>query len=71
MLETANYRDFLILNGGLRFDQIQYRAKKSGAEISDVSGMWNYNVGAVFKPIPDHQPLWGLRHVIGAGRRRT
>ena len=52
MLETANYRDFLIFNGGVRFDQTNISAKKSGAEISDSSGTWNYNLGVVFKPIP-------------------
>ena len=52
LLETANYHDFLILNGGLRFDQTNISAKKSGAELSDSSGMWNYNVGAVLKPLP-------------------
>jgi catecholate siderophore receptor len=52
LLETADYRDFIILNGGVRFDQYNVGAKKSGAEISDSSGMLNYNLGAVFKPIP-------------------
>jgi catecholate siderophore receptor len=52
VLETANYRDILILDGGLRFDQTNIAAKKTGAEISDASGTWNYNLGVVFKPIP-------------------
>jgi catecholate siderophore receptor len=57
-LETANYRDFIILNGGVRFDQTDIAAKKSGAEISDSSGTWNYNLGAVYKPIPITSLYW-------------
>lgn len=52
-LETANYNDFLILNGGLRFDQYNISASKIGyATVSASSAMWNYNVGAVLKPVP-------------------
>ena len=58
LLETANYRDFIILNGGVRFDQYNVSAKKSGAEISAASGLWNYNLGAVYKPIPIASFYW-------------
>jgi catecholate siderophore receptor len=58
MLETADYRDFILLNAGVRFDQYNIGAKKSGAEISDSSGMWNYNLGAVFKPVPIASLYW-------------
>jgi catecholate siderophore receptor len=58
MLETADYRDFILLNAGVRFDQYNIGAKKSGAEISASSGMWNYNLGAVFKPIPITSLYW-------------
>jgi catecholate siderophore receptor len=58
VLETANYRDFIILNGGVRFDQYNVAAKKSGAEISAASGLWNYNLGAVYKPIPITSLYW-------------
>ncbi len=52
-LETANWRDFLILNGGLRFDQYNIDASKAGyPSVSASSGMWNYNLGAVIKPVP-------------------
>jgi catecholate siderophore receptor len=52
-LETANYRDFIILNGGLRFDQYDISASKVGyPTVSASSGMWNYNLGAVIKPLP-------------------
>jgi catecholate siderophore receptor len=52
-LETANYRDFLFLTGGLRFDQYDISASKIGfPTISTSSGMWNYNIGALVKPVP-------------------
>ena len=58
LLETANYRDFIILNAGVRFDQYNIGAKKGSAEISDSSGMWNYNLGAVYKPMPIASLYW-------------
>ena len=52
-LETANYRDFIILTAGLRFDQYNIEASKIGfPTVAAASGMWNYNLGAVVKPIP-------------------
>jgi catecholate siderophore receptor len=52
-LETANYNDFIILNGGVRFDQYNISASKAGfPTVSASSGMWNYNLGAVIKPVP-------------------
>ncbi len=53
VLETANYRDLIILNGGLRFDQYDISAAKNGYPTIDASfGMWNYNFGIVVKPVP-------------------
>jgi catecholate siderophore receptor len=52
-LETANYRDFVILTAGLRFDQYNISASKVGfPTVSAASSMWNYNLGAVVKPLP-------------------
>jgi catecholate siderophore receptor len=52
-LETANFRDFIFLTAGLRFDQYNIEAKKVGfPTISEASGMWNYNLGALVKPMP-------------------
>ncbi len=52
-LETANYRDFVIATAGLRFDQYNISASKTGfSTVSASSGMWNYNLGLVVKPIP-------------------
>jgi catecholate siderophore receptor len=52
-LETANFHDLIILNGGVRFDDYNVSASKNGfPTVSSQSDMWNYNVGAVFKPVP-------------------
>jgi catecholate siderophore receptor len=52
-LETANYKDYLIFTAGLRFDQYNVSAEKIGfPTVSASSGMWNYNLGLVYKPIP-------------------
>jgi catecholate siderophore receptor len=57
-LETANYRDYVILTAGARFDQTDIAAKKGSAEISASTGSWNYNLGAVYKPIPITSLYW-------------
>ncbi|HUC49723.1 MAG TPA: TonB-dependent receptor [Xanthobacteraceae bacterium] len=64
-LWTANYRDYIILNAGVRFDETDISAKKryslvssSTAEISGGSGMTNYNLGALWKPIPITSFYW-------------
>jgi catecholate siderophore receptor len=52
-LETANYRNYLFLNAGLRFDQSNISAEKNGyGEIAQGTGTWNYNLGLVYKPAP-------------------
>jgi catecholate siderophore receptor len=58
MLETANYQDIILLNAGVRFDQYNISATKTGSTVSDASGMWNYNLGAVYKPIPITSLYW-------------
>jgi catecholate siderophore receptor len=61
LLDTANYNDFIILNGGIRYDD--YKINTSGyATVNGVpnvfgaqsldSGLTNYNFGAVVKPLP-------------------
>jgi catecholate siderophore receptor len=61
LLDTANYNDFIILNGGIRYDD--YSINTSGyATVNGVpnvfgaqsldSGLTNYNFGAVVKPLP-------------------
>jgi catecholate siderophore receptor len=60
-LDTANYNDFIILNGGMRLDD--YKIKVSGFgtanNVANSFGsqaqqydMPNFNVGAVIKPLP-------------------
>ena len=58
-LETANYQDFLILTAGGRFDRYDISASKNGfPTVSTSSGMWNYNLGAVVKPVPIGSLYW-------------
>ncbi|WP_244431972.1 TonB-dependent siderophore receptor [Rhodopseudomonas sp. B29] len=52
VIETANWRDVVILNGGLRYDDYNINGQSAAANTSVQSGMWNYNVGGVFKPVP-------------------
>ena len=61
VFDTANYNDVLFLNAGLRFDN--YGIDSAGvatvngvvnvqASRRRISGMTNYNLGAVYKPLP-------------------
>jgi catecholate siderophore receptor len=61
MLDSANYRDLVILNGGIRYDD--YNIKTSGFGTSgSVKGVWgaqaaetgmpNFNLGLTLKPLP-------------------
>ena len=53
IIETANYRDIVILNGGVRYDDYDISGvNPTGGTTSNHAGMLNYNVGAVFKPVP-------------------
>ena len=55
VLETANFHDFIILNGGLRYDDYDvsaYKAATPGTVVSANSGLLNYNAGIVVKPLP-------------------
>ncbi len=59
-LDTVNYRDFVILNGGVRYDD--YRLNTSGWGTGALAstfgtqsaefGMPNFNVGVAVKPLP-------------------
>ncbi len=52
-IETANFQDVVFLNGGARFDDYDIKGfNATGASSSAQSGMFNYNVGAVVKPLP-------------------
>jgi catecholate siderophore receptor len=52
MMQTANYRDFIILNGGVRYDDYLVSASKLGSEVGLTSQLVNYNAGIVIKPLP-------------------
>jgi catecholate siderophore receptor len=55
VIETANWRDVIILNGGIRYDDYNvsaYKAATPGTVVSSNSGMTNWNVGIVVKPVP-------------------
>jgi catecholate siderophore receptor len=64
LIDTANYNDFVILNGGVRYDD--YTVKTSGfGQVGGVPqpGLWNaqqqhsgipnYNLGLTLKPLPN------------------
>lgn len=53
-IDTANYNDFLILNGGVRYDNYDYSALNhaNGQQSALDSGLVNWNAGAVIKPLP-------------------
>ena len=60
LLDTANYHDFIILNGGIRYDN--YDINVSGYGTGSTAGLFgaqaaqfglpNFNLGIVVKPIP-------------------
>ena len=53
LIETANFQDIVILNGGARFDDYNISGyNATGGTTANHSGMFNYNVGGVVKPLP-------------------
>ncbi len=52
VIETANWQDTIILNGGLRYDGYDLRSSNNTASTTVNADLVNYNVGAVFKPLP-------------------
>lgn len=52
LIETANWNDVVILNGGVRYDDYDIKGENRSASTGVQSGMWNYNLGAVVKPLP-------------------
>ena len=52
-LETANWRDFVFVTAGLRFDNYNISASKNGfPTVSAVDNMVNYNLALLVKPLP-------------------
>ncbi len=53
VLDTANWQDTIILNGGLRYDGYNLRSSNNTQSAPPVnSDFVNYNAGIVFKPVP-------------------
>ena len=52
VIDTANYRDLVILNGGIRYDNYDITSSNNQGSNSLQSGLVNYNGGIVVKPAP-------------------
>jgi catecholate siderophore receptor len=52
VMDTANYRDIVILNGGVRYDDYTISAANNTSSRQAQSGIWSWNVGLVVKPLP-------------------
>ncbi len=53
VMDTANWNDVVIINGGLRYDDYRVSASNNTSARSAHSGLTSYNVGAVYKPAPN------------------
>ncbi|UFZ03352.1 TonB-dependent siderophore receptor [Bradyrhizobium ontarionense] len=52
VIDTANWRDVIILTGGLRYDGYAMRSSNNTSSTTVDSDLINYNVGLVYKPMP-------------------
>ncbi len=52
VLDTANWEDAIIVNGGIRYDGYDLRSSTSARSSTVNSDFVNYNGGIVFKPVP-------------------
>ena len=52
VIHTANYNDFIIANGGVRYDDYTVTSRNNTGFITAHSGIPNYNFGLVIKPTP-------------------
>jgi len=50
VMDTANYKDFIILNGGIRYDDYHIGAANNTSSNSANDGITSYNVGFLVKP---------------------
>ncbi|TQF40604.1 TonB-dependent receptor [Bradyrhizobium sp. UNPF46] len=51
-MDTANWEDTIIVNGGVRYDKYNLRSSTAAAVSRVDSGFVNYNGGIVYKPVP-------------------
>ena len=52
VIETANYHDVVLINGGLRYDDYSITSRSATTWAQNHSGLVNYNGGLVLKPLP-------------------
>lgn len=52
LIDTANYQNFVLLNGGVRYDDYSITAANNTASQSHEDGIPSYNVGLTIKPVP-------------------
>ncbi|MEJ0049272.1 MAG: TonB-dependent receptor [Rhodospirillales bacterium] len=50
VMDTANYNDFIIVNGGVRYDDYKISAANNASSRTAHAGITSYNVGIVVKP---------------------
>ena len=53
VVDTANWNEVVIVNGGLRFDDYTVSAANNTSSRTAHSGLTSYNFGAVYKPAPN------------------
>lgn len=51
VMDTANWQDTVILNGGVRYDGYSQSSSTNSAWLKQNNDLVNYNVGAVYKPM--------------------
>jgi catecholate siderophore receptor len=52
VFDTANWRDVIILNGGIRYDGYDLKSANNTSSSKVDADLVNYNAGIVFKPVP-------------------
>ena len=53
LIETANYRDLVLVNAGVRYDDYNITSRSATSWAQNHSGLVNYNYGLVLKPLPN------------------
>jgi catecholate siderophore receptor len=51
-IDTANWNDIIILNGGVRYDGYELKANNNTSSNQVNADLVNYNAGIVYKPVP-------------------
>ena len=51
LIDTANFNDTLIVNGGIRYDDYGITASNNTSSRTSSSGIASWNLGVVFKPV--------------------